>query len=195
MTNYNTTSDGRKVLDFRRNFAELNALVYGLEYWHDFSENVHRDDAGALVFYCDGVHRVNEYTAREFGTIDYHALLQPVDAILNNEVVERTMREGVGYWEQVSGFSPDRFREWIEENADEVTVIGYDPDDEDDNQEPDIYTWFLVGHNGAEILMDAGELVFYNEDLDLYALGVDHFGTPYHGCRTNIYIPAELLTA
>ena len=192
MNDYNTTSDGRKVLDFRRNFAELNALVYGLEYWHDYSENVYRDDAGALVFYCDGVHKVNEQTAREYGTIDFHALRESVSAILNNEVVERTMREGVGYWEQVSGFNPELFREWIADHADEVTVNGYDPDDEDDNEEPDIYTWFLLDEYGAEILMDAGEIVYYNEDLDLYALGVTHFGTPYIGCRTNIYIPEDL---
>ena len=177
------------VLDFKRDYCAINARVWGFEdEFYDLSKNVHAED-GKLYFAWDGWIEIDMQTAQEYGAVDVRALRKAVDAVLISvDVLRLTEKNGAGYWEQVSGYDPDRFKEWADENPDAVT--GFNPDEEG---EPEVYTWFLVDDDSADLLKDAGEIVLYNEDLDLYAWGVDHFGTPYNGCPTNIRIPAGLL--
>ena len=176
------------VWDFKRDFCAINARVWGFENeFLDLSKNVHAKD-GKLYFAWDGWREIDRQTAQEYGAVDVRVLRKAVDAVLiGSDVLRITEQNGAGYWEQVSGYDPEQFREWVSENPNMVT--GYDPDDEG---EPEIYSWFLVDDDSAELLKNAGEYVFYNESLDLYAWGLDHFGTPYNGCPTNIRIPDGL---
>lgn len=50
----------------------------------------------------------------------------------------------------------------------------------------EIFQYFIVSNNGADILADAGEIVFYNETLDMYVWGVTHWGTSWDDVLTNI---------
>ena len=50
----------------------------------------------------------------------------------------------------------------------------------------DVYQYFIIGSGDAERLKEyTNELVYYCEDLDLYILGVCHFGTPWNGVSAN----------
>ena len=51
----------------------------------------------------------------------------------------------------------------------------------------EIFQYFIISDNGAEILKDyTNEIVFYNDVLDMYVWGVTHFGTAWNGVLTDI---------
>ena len=50
----------------------------------------------------------------------------------------------------------------------------------------DIYQYFIISERDAERLSEyTNEIVFYNEELDLYILGVTHCGTAWAGVSAN----------
>ena len=53
---------------------------------------------------------------------------------------------------------------------------------------PEIYQYYIVSDNGAEILKRFNEIVFYNERLDMYVWGVTHWGTSWDYVLTDIEI-------
>lgn len=65
----------------------------------------------------------------------------------------------IGYWEQISGDCED-----------------------------EIFQYYIVDCSAPELLEEAGEIVFYNEELDLYVWGVTHWGTSWSNVLTNIEI-------
>lgn len=102
----------------------------------------------------------------ENGYLDYATLAKIVgDCILNNTIMEE-----IPYgWELVNG------------------------DDLDDNSEYyDIYQWYIVGDSGYRDLAKlTDEIVYYNEQLDLYLWGVTHFGTAWSYVLTDIKLVKE----
>jgi hypothetical protein len=99
----------------------------------------------------------------EHNRVDYGTLARAFDCVLNNRVMSATWE--VGYWEQVSGFCEDEDGEPFE---------------------PDIYQTYIVDSRGAEILKEADEILYYNDELDMYCWGVTHFGTSWDYVLTDI---------
>jgi hypothetical protein len=156
---------------------------------------------------------VSEY-GQEHGYVDYRTLAKAFDAVMNNDIIQKTM--DIGYWEQESGFV-DNTKE-IEELQEQIDSIMYDMEEieevdedyesnniylamkskveklqeeieeleEQQDNYPEIYQYFIVDGNGAEILQEAGEIVFYNEALDMYVWGVTHWGTSWDYVLTDI---------
>lgn len=58
--------------------------------------------------------------------------------------------------------------------------------EQDEQQE--IFQYYIVSDQGAEILKDTDEILFYNNDLDMYVWGVTHYGTAWDYVLTNIKI-------
>lgn len=104
---------------------------------------------------------ISEY-GQEKGYVDYGTLAKAFDAVLNNDIISNTCN--IGYWECVSGNDYDA-------ETDEYT---------------EIYQYYIVSDQGAEILQEAGEIVYYNEKLDMYIWGVTHYGTAWSHVLTNI---------
>lgn len=53
----------------------------------------------------------------------------------------------------------------------------------------EIYQYYIISYNGAEILKEwTDEIVFYNEELDMYVWGVTHWGTGWDYVLTDIKI-------
>ena len=104
----------------------------------------------------------------ENGYIDYACLADTFDAVLCNDIISQTW-ECCGEWEQISGFYDD-------------------PDDPDNEYYPEIFQYYIVDSNGADTLGECNEIVFYNDNLDLYVWGVTHFGTAWTHVLTNIEI-------
>lgn len=100
--------------------------------------------------------------AKEHGFLDYATFAKAFDAVLNNDIMQKTAE--IGYWELVSGS---------------------DYDEENDTY-TDIFQCYIVDHNGAKILEEAEEIVYYNEELDMYVWGVTHWGTAWTHVLTNI---------
>ena len=150
---------------------------------------------------------------QENGYVDYRTLAKAFDAVMSNDIISQT--DGViGYWEQESGYIDnsdqiEELEEAIEALEDEITEDSTEEQDaatqekidelreqieeleEEQDRQPDIFQWFIVSDNGAEILKEAGEIVYYNSELDMYLWGVTHWGTSWDYVLTNIKIEAE----
>ena len=66
-------------------------------------------------------------------------------------------------------------------------LIGGGCDYEEESEEYfDVFQYFIIGQQDAERLEEyTNELVYYCEELDIYLLGVCHFGTPWNGVSAN----------
>ena len=146
--------------------------------------------------------------AIENNRLDYATLAKSFDAVLNNGIMSAT--EGMcGYWEQESGFIDnseqiEELQEQIEELMNKITPetteeqdnVIYDQIGElqeqieklQDEQEniPEVFQWFIVSDNGANILKECNEIVYYNDELDMYLWGITHFGTSWDYVLTDI---------
>ena len=158
---------------------------------------------------------MSEYGQKN-GYVDYGTLAKSFDAVLNNEIMQKTYDKG--YWEQESGFIDNSDK--IEELQEEIDDIQYDinemidadesfedsdkhlemlakmeelqeqinelEEETENSYSQEIYQYYIVSDNGASILKEINEIVFYNEELDMYIWGVTHYGTSWSYVLTNI---------
>lgn len=96
---------------------------------------------------------------REHGYLDYYTLSKILgDAILNNNLMTIDGLE----WELVSG---------------------------EDSYGCDVYQTYIISEYGYQFLNRyTDEIVYYNEELDLYLWGITHFGTSWDYVLTDIKV-------
>lgn len=153
--------------------------------------------------YYNGI-AISQY-GLENGRVDYGTLSKCFDAILNNDIMSLTY--DIGYWEQVSGIidNSDEIEE-LEEKRDELEEQNesspsqiieneiYDINDRitelesEQDDEPEVFQWYIVDDWGAKLLQEINEIVYYNETLDMYLWGVTHYGTSWDYVLTSIAI-------
>lgn len=150
-------------------------------------------------YFCGN--EISKY-GRENGFVDYATFAKAFDAVLNNEIMQKTY--DVGYWDQENGYIDNS--EEIEELEDQIEELE-DQEEEDEEttakieelreqieeleeeqeRQPDIFQYYIVSDNGAEIIKDyTNEILFYNEELDMYIWGVTHYGTSWDYVLTDI---------
>ena len=149
--------------------------------------------------------------AKEKGYLDYATLAKSFDAVLNNDIIKNT--SDIGYWDIENGseeyyednngnrYTYDEKEERIEEleskikeleELDEETGAQIEEIIEDiealeNAHYEEIFQYFIISDNGAEILKDyTNEIVLYNEALDIYVWGVTHWGTSWDYVLTDI---------
>lgn len=153
--------------------------------------------------------KISDY-GLEHGYVDYGTLAKAFDAVLNNDIMSKTEIAGLGYWEQISGYVDNS--EQIDELEDQLADALNERDEHDDDspeykeidervddlQEqiddlereqdeiPEVFQWYIVSDAGADILKDCNEIVYYNEELDIYLWGVTHYGTAWSYVLTDI---------
>lgn len=146
---------------------------------------------------------ISEY-GLDNGRVDYATLAKAFDAVLNNNIMSLTY--DIGSWKQVSGIidNTDEIKE-LEEKRDELEeenenspsqileneineineqIEQLEKEQDNDNEA----SRFIVDDWGARLLQDIGEVVYYNEKLDMYLWGVTHYGTSWDHVLTNITI-------
>lgn len=157
---------------------------------------------------------ISEY-GQQRGYVDYATLAKAFDAVLNNDIIQKTYE--IGYWEQESGFVSnteeieelqeriETLEEEIEElmledadgNRERIETLGEEKEElqeqieeleeeQENSYDTECYQYYIVSDNGAEILKEINEIVFYNEELDMYVWGVTHWGTSWNYVLTNI---------
>jgi hypothetical protein len=155
--------------------------------------------------------KISDY-GLENGYIDYKTLAKAFDAVMNNDIISNTAE--IGYWDMISGYvdNSDEIDD-LQDRIDDLNwLITADSSKEDDERiqaqidelqdkidelteaqetTPEIFQYYIVSDNGAEILKDAGEIVFYNDVLDMYVWGVTHWGTSWDYVLTDIKIVKE----
>ena len=150
--------------------------------------------------------------AKENGFLDYATLSKAFNAVLNNEIIKAT--SDIGYWDIENGseeyyednngnrYTYDEKEERIEELEEKIEEleeleteeskarieeIREDIEALEDAHYEEIFQYFIISDNGAEILKDyTDEIVFYNETLDMYVWGVTHWGTSWDYVLTDI---------
>ena len=156
---------------------------------------------------------ISEY-GQEHGYVDYATLAKAFDAVLNNDIIQKTYE--ISYWEQESGFVDNTGKiEELQEQIDSIQCYIDETIDADESFEDseahlamvakmeelqekveeleeeqdstdEIYQYYIVSDRGAEILKECNEIVFYNEELDMYVWGVTHWGTSWDYVLTDI---------
>lgn len=112
------------------------------------------------IYFCGN--KISDYGI-EHGFVDYATLAKSFDAVLSNDIISKTQE--IGYWDYFNGS---------------------DYDDENDEY-IDVYQYYIISSQGASILQDyTNEIVWYNEELDLYVWGVTHWGTSWDYVLTEI---------
>ena len=119
--------------------------------------------------------KVSDY-GLENGYVDYETLAKSFQCVLNNDIIAKT--EGVvGYWEQISDWGGND--DYINDNGDYGDYVA------------EVFQWYIVDYNGAKILQEVGEIVYYNDELDMYVWGVTHYGTGWDYVLTDIKIDLD----
>lgn len=151
---------------------------------------------------------------QEHGYVDYATLSKAFDSVLSNNIIQKTYE--IGYWEQESGIVDNSEEiEALQEKIDSIQydideIIEADESFEDSEKHiemlgkieelqeeieeleeeqdsmDEIFQYYIVDDNGARILKEINEIVFYNEELDMYVWGVTHWGTSWDYVLTDI---------
>ena len=120
--------------------------------------------------------KISEYGLKN-GYLDYATLAKAFDAVLNNDIMNKTY--DIGYWDQESGFIDNS--DAIEELQDQIEELENEQD-----ELPEVFQWYIVSDKGARILEEINEIVYYNEALDMYIWGVTHWGTSWDYVITDV---------
>lgn len=147
---------------------------------------------------------ISEYGMQN-GRVDYATLSNCFGLVLNNNIMQLTY--DIGYWEQVSGTvdNTDEIEELeekrdeleeenesspsqiIENEINEINDQIEELENEQDN-DPEVFQWYIVDGWGGRLLTDINEIVYYNEKLDMYLWGVTHCGTSWDYVLTSVKI-------
>lgn len=123
-------------------------------------------------YFCGN--KISDY-GLENGHVDYSTLAKSFNAILNNDI----------YSKLIDLFD---FECWDLVNGDDGV---YDEESDEWNY-PEVFQFYIIDDNGAEILKYwTDELVWYNEEMDIYIWGVTHYGTSWTHVLTDIKIDNE----
>lgn len=154
----------------------------------------------------------SEY-AKEQGYLDYATLAKSFDAVMSNDIISIT-NNVIGYWEQENGFIDNSEEiEQLEEKIcdleceqpsilednekyleiqNEIDELQERIDELENETEPDIFQYFIISEQGANILKEwTDEIVYYNETLDMYVWGITHWGTSWNMVLTDIELNCE----
>lgn len=151
---------------------------------------------------------ISEYGQKN-GYVDYRTLAKAFNAVMANDIMAKTDAANLGYWEPVGSGEiyyeddsgniytydeAEKKREEIREilesiedkESEEYIALSETLEALEEEKYSDVFQWFIVDDNGAEILEEAGEIVYYNSALDMYIWGVTHYGTSWNLVLTNI---------
>ena len=153
-------------------------------------------------YFCGN--KISDYGIKK-GYVDYRTLAKSFDAVLNNNILNlggfkqtsgwidnseaiEALRDAIEHYENViEAFSDNEKQlEFIKNEIKELELEIEELEAEQNARE--ISQYYIVSNNGAELLERINEIVFYNEELNMYVWGVTHWGTSWDYVLTNIKI-------
>ena len=134
----------------------------------------------------------------ENGYVDFATLAKSFDCVLCNNIASRIYET----MEQVGGFIDnseeiEELEKQIYEGEESGSISQEEIDDiqekidelqNEQDEIPEVYQWYIVSDNAKSILEDAEQIVYYDDELDIYVWGVTHFGTSWDYVLTSIKI-------
>lgn len=79
----------------------------------------------------------------------------------------------------------------IIDDYDYLELVSGSDYDEDTNEYTEIYQYYIINDDLAKRLQDINEIVYYHNRLDIYILGVSHFGTGWSYVLTDLKLIKE----
>ena len=157
---------------------------------------------GSEYFYG---HKISRY-GLEHGYLDYATLAKSFDAVMVNDITKLFYSTINGEYvepEQINGYIDnseeigelqDRIDELMEENEDGSKAAKIDELqdridelDEEQTAQHEIFQYFIISANGADILQEhTNDPIYYIETLDMYIWGVTHWGTSWDYVLTDV---------
>lgn len=140
------------------------------------------------------------YWEQESGFIDNSEEIEEIQEKINELIEQKDNLEGDEPFEDENNYI-DKYKEWekeLEELENEIEKLEEQIEELEYEQDtyPDIFQYYIVSDNGARLLKEINEIVFYNEELDMYVWGVTHFGTSWAyvltGIRCNVPYDEEI---
>lgn len=112
---------------------------------------------------------------------DYKSMIEFCcdNLILNNQIIN-----GAGDFDLYAG----DYVEYYDTNGNEISANEALNMNYSDYEEicKEFYQYFIISESDAERLATyTNEVIFYSESLDIYLLGVTHYGTPWQGVAAN----------
>lgn len=156
----------------------------------------------ASKYFCGN--KISDY-GLENGYLDYRTLAKAFDTVRCNSIENLFFAEINGEWqeaEQVNGYIDNS--DAIEELREELELLEDSDDDAtaariaeieneieeleaEQDQQQEVYMWFIVSGYGAELLQDyTDDPVYYLPVMDVYVWGVTHFGTSWDYVLTDV---------
>ena len=134
----------------------------------------------------------------ENGYVDFATLAKSFDCVLCNNIASRIYET----MEQVGGFIDnseeiEELEKQIYEGEESGSISQEEIDDiqekidelqNEQDEIPEVYQWYIVSDNAKSILEDAEQIVYYDDELDIYVWGVTHLGTSWDYVLTSIKI-------
>lgn len=137
----------------------------------------------------------------ENNRVDYRTLSQTFNHVLNNNIIEELQARGF-YFDKISGgIDNSELIEELEQKMEELEEMEINSDiekqleeleeqieelKEEEENEPDVFQFYIV--DDIRFLEMNNEIVFYNEELDIYIWSVTHYGTSWDHVLTDIKI-------
>lgn len=117
------------------------------------------------------------------GYVDYKTLSEIIgNSILNNDII----KYDVDNWEVVNGSEIKYYDYKADDYVEESEIENWDDVEE---KYVEVFQYYIIDDWGVEILSNyTDELIFYNEKLDVYLWGIDHWGTSWDYVLTDIKI-------
>lgn len=131
---------------------------------------MYNEGHGGQVDNSDEIERLNEEISETEQNIDEcvrHA----------HECFDRGDNESGNKWKD----KEDGYRDALRDKEDALEEL-----ERGETEMPEVFQWYIVSDQGAEILQEINEIVYYNQEIDVYLWGVTHYGTALSHVLTHI---------
>ena len=82
--------------------------------------------------------------------------------------------------------------DWEKQTERDFDCFADAEEQDEDEADEEVFQWFIIDENSAEFFVHyTNELIYYSDSLDMYLLGVTHFGTAWSGVMTEWTIEEE----
>ena len=125
----------------------------------------------------------------KYGLVDYACLKKAIGGcVLCNAMQDRLYQTMDVYSDPDTLFKIKYTEEEFEGNEDlKEEYEDYYEYFEENKEMYDIYQWYIITDSGAQLLKEqTDEIVFYDEELNIYVWGITHWGTGWDYVLTNI---------
>ena len=156
---------------------ENRDLTYYYHQGKRYTEEEFEEKKNELQEYIDNLEEDNENKIEELiekikKCTDYE------DGILDDELYALQDRQ-TKLQKELNSLLKNNSIEGLKEQLEELEDLA--------SSEDEVYQWYIISDNGASILKDwTNEIVYYNDELDLYLWGVTHYGTSWDYVLTDI---------